>query len=331
MLNVTLCRNSMLLLLGMASASSLLPFSGQTAGAAAPKPMTSIPKNMFLVKPVTRNDAAHNNGGGAGKAELRIGQGRHFSYAKPDGWTVGEDGQFALTLVAPDRKALTIMVGNAGLPLSYPPAQFLHDKLMAMSPMNLQIGPPQPATPVAGFQHAVQFQVSYFAQGVPCRGIAKVNIAPSYDSAVMALTAALSAADQWPGYSGWLPLVADQVAATDGAAFGRRGIMAQNLANSRAYAEAASQYREWSKKTWDQVANDRNRSQDQQNFYRRENLGNVQTYVNPYNTQTTLELPTEYKYFWVDRQGTVLGTNDPLVNPNNGSTGDWRAMPRYKP
>ena len=159
----------------------------------------------------------------------------------------------------------------------------------------------------------------------------QVNIAPAYDSAVMALTAALSEANQWPGYSGWLPLVADQIAATDGAAFGRRGIMAQNLANSRAYAEAASQYREWSKKTWDQVTSDRNRSQDQQNFYRRENLGNVQTYVNPYDTQSPLELPTEYKYFWVDRQGTVLGTNDPSVNPNNGSTGDWRAMPRYKP
>ena len=256
--------------------AALRPLSGQTA---PPRSMpSSIPKNMFLVTPVTRTGSP-----GGVKAELRIGRGSHFSYAKPDGWTVGEDGPFALTLVAPDHKAMTIMVGNAGLPLPYPPGQFVHDKLMAINPMNLRISPPQPATPVAGFQHAYQFEVSYFVQGRPCRGVAKCNIAQAYDSAVMAVTAALSEADQWVGYSSWLPLVADQIAAIDGGAFGRRGIMTQNLANSRAYAEAASQYREWSKRNWEQVTNDRNRSQDQQNFSRRETLGNVQTYVNPYD------------------------------------------------
>jgi hypothetical protein len=33
-----------------------------------------------------------------------------FSYALPEGWRVGEDGQFALTLIAPDNKAITMMV-----------------------------------------------------------------------------------------------------------------------------------------------------------------------------------------------------------------------------
>ena len=56
------------------------------------------------------------------QGELRIGQGRFFSFALPPGWQVGEDGQFGMTLVAPDRQAMTVLVGNAGMPLNQPAA-----------------------------------------------------------------------------------------------------------------------------------------------------------------------------------------------------------------
>lgn len=163
------------------------------------------------------------------------------------------------------------------------------------------------------------------------RGVVKCNVQPAYDSAVMAMTAALSDASQWTGYSSWLPLVADQVSAANGAAFGMRGIMAQNLENSKQYAEAARQYREWSQKNWQQVTDQRNASQDKNNFYLREALGGIQTYVNPYDSRVPLELPNTYQYFWVDRGGNVLGTNDANANPNQGSTGEWKRMTRYKP
>lgn len=65
--------------------------------------------------------------------------------------------------------------------------------------------------------------------GVASRGLAKCHIASAYDSAVMAMTAALSEASQWSFYASWLPTVADQISATNGVAFGRGGIMAQNL------------------------------------------------------------------------------------------------------
>ena len=61
------------------------------------------------------------------------------------------------------------------------------------------------------------------------------------------------------------------------------------------------------------------------------NLGAIQTYVNPYNAGSPLELPTTYQYFWIDRQGNILGTNDPSANPNSGSTGDWKQMQRHRP
>jgi hypothetical protein len=244
---------------------------------------------------------------------------------------VGEDGQFALSLVAPDNKAITVMAGNAGYPPNYNPAQFIYEKLMALQPQNLQIGQPRQVAPAASFAYANQFDVSYVAGGVSCRGVATCNVAPAYDTAVMAMTAALSDASQWDGYSSWLPLVAGQIAATNGAAFGMRGIMAQNLQNSTAYAEAARQYRDWSQRNWQQVTDDRNASEGRKNFHVRENLGAVQTYVNPYDTRTPLELPTTYQYFWVDRQGNILGTNDPSADPNGGSTADWKQMERHRP
>lgn len=279
---------------------------------------------MFPVKPVASGPAPP-------AASLGIGNGQFFSYALPQGWRAGEDGQFALTLVAPDNKAITVMVGNSGLPLNYPPGQFVYEKLMSMRPDNLQIGQPRQAAPIAGFAHAYQFDVSYFMRGAPCRGTVKCHIFPAYDSVVMAMTAALSDASQWPGYASWLPLVAEQISATNGAAFGRRGIMAQNLKNSTAYAEAARQYRDWSQRNWQQVTDDRNASVDRRAYQVRENLGGVQTYANPFGTTAPpVQLPTTYKYYWTDNQGNYLGSDDPSVNPNIGSATEWRQMPRQQ-
>ncbi len=277
------------------------------------------PQGTFLVRPST--SPPHP------AANLTLAHGQFFSYALPQGWRVGEDGQFALTLIAPDNNALTVMVGNAGLPPGYPADQFAYEKLASMQVQALQLGYPQPATPIAGFQQAAAFPVSYLANGVPCEGVAIVHVATAYDTAVYAMTAALSQASQWRGYSTWLPLVAQQIAATNGAAFGRRGIMQQNLANSVAYGEAAARYREWSQKNWQGVTDARGDSVDRRNTEFRENLGAVRTYVNPYDTRVPVELPTTYKYYWVNPQGIYVGTNDPSVNPNVGSTSEWRKLP----
>jgi hypothetical protein len=265
--------------------------------------------------------------GAAPAASLRIGQGRFFSYAMPEGWRVGEDGQFALTLVAPDNNALTVMVGNAGYPPTYPPGQFVYEKLMALQPQNLQIGQPRQARPLGGFGAAYEFDVAYVTRGVPSRGLVRCHIATSYDTAVMVMTAALSEERQWPGYASWLPLVAEQIAATDGAAFGRRGIMAQNLQNSTAYAQAAREYREWSQRNWQQVTDDRTAAVDRRNTGFREALGAVQTYTNPFGAGAAIELPTTFQHYWIDPQGRVLGTDNPRDNPNDGATVEWRRLP----
>jgi hypothetical protein len=233
--------------------------------------------------------------------------------------------------MAPDHKAITMMVGNSGLPVNYPPDRFVYEKLSVTHPENLRIGPPRQTAPIAGFAYAYQFDVTYSVLGAPCRGSVKCHIFTAYDTAVMAMTAALSDASQWQRYASWLPLVADQISATNGAAFGRRGIMAQNLKNSMAYAEAARQYREWSQKNWQGVVNDRDKSVERRNIEGREILGAVQSYADPFGTSAPVELPTTYKYVWKDNQGSYLGSDDPSVNPNTDSPTEWRRMSKQQP
>ena len=262
--------------------------------------------------------------------ELRIGQTAYFSFALPPGWQVGEDGQFALTLVAPDRQAMTVLVGNSGLQPQLPPMRFAWDKLSALRPQNLQFGPAQQVPPPAGFGQAMAFEVSYVVNGQAWRGVARVSVATAYDSATMALSGAFATAEQWPRHAPWLPQVASQVAATNGGAFGQRGIMAQNLRNSTAYANAARDYRQWSQQNWQQVVDQRNNSQDRRNFAVRENLGGVQTFADPYGNTQPRELPLGNKYYWADRQGRIWGSNDPSADPNAGGTGEWRRMERVQ-
>lgn len=288
-------------------------------------PVTPLPPGA------ARANAAPSVTGAPPQEPLGIGRGRFFSFALPPNWRVGEEGQFAITLVAPDERALTLMIGNAGMLPNHPPAQYVRAALSAIRPQDLQIGPPRPARPAAGFSQAVVFEVAYRTARGNAVGLVKVSEAPAYDTKTMVMTAALSAAEQWPGYSTWLPMVAEQVSAHDGAAFGRRGVMQQNLQMSTEFGAAAARYREWSQQNWAGVVAQRNDSVDQRNRAFRENLGGVQTYASPFGATPPVELPTTSRYYWQDRQGRYVGTDDPGADPNVGSTGEWRRMERVRP
>lgn len=259
-------------------------------------------------------------------AQLRFMEGQFFTYALAPGWQVTEDGQFAVVAIAQDQKAVTIMVGNTGMPANYSPGQYIYERLSAAGYQQLSLGQPRQVKPIQGCSNAYEFDYRYLVNGVACRGIARCHLAPSYDMQTMIMTAAASVETQWKNYASWLPDVAALAQAKDGRAFGARGIMEQNIRNSTAYAEAARNYREWSAKNWQAVTDDRNKSVDARNEQFRENIGAVQTYINPYDPGKTIELSTQYKYYWIDQQGKTWGTNDPSENPNTGSTKKWVKM-----
>ncbi len=292
----------------------------------------SIPKNMQLVEPLTtsKKNAMNNSTRQQQPAaeELKIGRGNFFTYALPPGWKVGEDGQFALTLVSSDNKAIIVMVGNSGLMPGYPVQRFIYEKLMSLRPGNLSVSDPVSVSPIGGFQEAYRFQVSYDLPSGKCMGEAVCHVSNYYGGCVMAMTAALSEKEQWSSYASWLPQVSRQISATNGAAFGIRGVMQQNLQNSIAFGEAMKAYRSWSDQKWQEVTDERGKSVDRQNYQFRENLGAINTYANPYNTGSPLELSTQYHYYWIDQQGRVLGSNDPSANPNQGNSSEWRKLQR---
>ncbi|WP_427156959.1 hypothetical protein ACQFX9_16290 [Aliinostoc sp. HNIBRCY26] len=267
-------------------------------------------------------------GSNPGGWEIRRGQ--YFNYVVPNGWRVVEDGQFAVVLSSADNTALTIMVGNSGLPVNYHPGQFVYEKLLAMQPYDLRMSQPRPAKPMTGWAIAHEWDYTSYFNGILYRGVAKCNIVQSYNICTMVMTCAAAYESQWFNYASWLPQVAEQITATNGAAFGVQGIMAQNIEISQTEGQKFREYREWSERTWNEVNHQRHESINRQNFQFRENLGNVNTWTNPYG-YPDVELPTSYNYFWMNRQGQIYGTNNPSENPNVSSTQDWTRMNRYQP
>ncbi len=106
--------------------------------------------------------------------------------------------------------------------------------------------------------------------------------------------------------------------------------MRQPLENPKAFGEALQRYREQSQKTWQGVTEERERSVDRQNEEFRENIANMQLYVNPYDNSTQVELTTPYNYYGMDKQGRILGTDDPNVNPNVKSASEGSRMSPYQ-
>jgi len=286
-----------------------------------------IPEGMYLVEPV-ESEISETPPKKKQEAVLNIERGAFFNFARPEGWQIGENGQYSLSLSAPDGKAIIFMVGNSGLMPDQTPYQYAYQTMMALQPENLRMSQGIAAQPIQGFNYAMGFDVNYYIQGAPCRGYLTCHVQPYYGGSVMAVTGACSDASQWDGYKNWLPMVSEQIAAIDGNAFGMSGLMAQNIENSKSYALAAQNYRAWSSKLQEQVTNNRYQSQDRQNEQFRENIGGVNTWNNPYEQDKNIEIQNKYNYYWMDAQGNILGTDDPGINPNQGSTTEWKAMKR---
>ena len=93
-------------------AAGLPTQQGQQAGAQQQQqnsrtpPQEAASQATFVpVQSVVRGSGGGGSAAGPSAGDLRIGQGKFFSFALPPGWQVGEDGQNALTLHSPDKQA----------------------------------------------------------------------------------------------------------------------------------------------------------------------------------------------------------------------------------
>jgi hypothetical protein len=179
---------------------------------------------------------------------------------------------------------------------------------------------------VLGFPLAWEFDVDYIVSGIPCRGVARCSVAPSYDFCTMVMTWAASEATQWASYASWLPEVAGRVEITHPAAFGASGVAQQNLHNSVLLGEQARRNRDWSERQWAEVTRQRDESQDRQSFDFRQALDGVQRYQNPFDNRP-LDLPTTNTVYWVNlTTGRIVGDPNPTFDPRTASDSNWQPM-----
>jgi hypothetical protein len=91
-----------------------------------------------------------------------------------------------------------------------------------------------------------------------------------------------------------------------------------------------AQHRDEMRRVNQQAYDERQASQDRISFARREVLGGVETYVNPFESRT-VELPSGYRHNWVSDDGQVICTNEEMFDPQSGDRRTWQDMARYRP
>ncbi|WP_026422118.1 hypothetical protein [Actinokineospora inagensis] len=256
--------------------------------------------------------------------------GNYFRFLLPDGWTVQENANM-LCLNSPDQQAAIMTVGLVGLFQPFSPDQFV-DYAMRMQGMPVAAWhsgrpiPPPPGTTAAGL-----FEVTYVIGQVACHAVVVSHVTHGYGQCNASITMAAAQVPSWPAYREWLPDVAAQVAPAGSQTYGAGALARQNLNNSIALGERFHEVNDYSRRQWQGVVDQRWQSDERRNFEFREALGNVDTRVNPYDDNRPIELSTQYRFYWVNRQGEIRGSDDPNYDPRIGSTDDWTTMPRYQP
>lgn len=104
----------------------------------------------------------------------------------------------------------------------------------------------------------------------------------------------------------------------------------RQMDNTKRLGEMWRQYREQASELHRQVYEERQASQDRLNFARREMLGGIETYIDPFESRT-VELPLGFSHYWVSDKGNVIGSNEESFDPRSDSTARWEHMERYRP
>jgi hypothetical protein len=260
--------------------------------------------------------------------DSQLVRGPHFTYLLPRGWTVGEEGNFALVLRSPDSLAGVIVFGQSGLMQPMSPEQFAHSAMTGVMRLaaDVQFGPTRPIQPMPGCTHAAAFETTYTIQGpngpMPIRGMIVCNVAIGYGQCNGVLNLAGADTRHWPSYSGWLPKVAVAAVNTGPDPYGR-ATMAGTISDiNRRDGEADRQHREWSQQLWGQVTADRNNAVDRQNAV----LGPMltgQEWIDGGFGGPPIRRSTTPACIWRSRDGREITSDNPSFDPRTPSDVDW--------
>lgn len=255
-------------------------------------------------------------------------RGSHFVYPLPPGWTVGEEGAFALVLRSPDMMAGIVVIGQSGLMHGMSPEQFAYyemNTVMRLAP-DVRLTLARCIPPMPGYTQAAMFEVTYTLSGpmgmMPMRGIAVANVAIGYAQCNGTLTLAASEIRHWPQYAEWLPEVALAARNVGADAFGSQ-TMAGVISGIAQQDHAANQaYQQWSQQTWQQVTNERNASIDRQQGAMGSTLTGQEWISEGFGGQD-IRRSTTPACIWRSRDGREISSPDPSFDPRHAGDVDW--------
>jgi hypothetical protein len=258
-------------------------------------------------------------------------RGPHFTYLLPRGWTVGEEGNFALVLRSPDLRAGIIVFGQSGLLYAMTPEQYAHQAMMGAMRLapDVQLFQAWPMQPMPGYTHAALLETTYTINGpmgyLPIRGIVMSHVAVGYGQCNGTITIAGAEMTQWESYRPWLPQVAMAALNTGPNPYGSTAMADEIHGMTRREGEAYAAYHAWSQVTWQAVTEARWASQDRQQAAMDPLVTGQQWTDDPYGNQPQRRSTTP-AVIWVSRDGREIASPDPSYDPRTASDNDWRRV-----
>lgn len=298
-----------------------LPFHPPPPGPSGPPPLP--PTHSPFLPPPPPAPAA-----GRGFPPVSLQTGQFFRFAWPQGWQVQENTNM-LCVNAPDGSAALMAVGLVGLMMPFTPDQFLLYAMQLAQLGQVRILQGQPIPPAPGCSSAGMFEVAYGLPGGECQGLIFSHVALGYGQCNGSIAMAAARSQLWNQVRDWLAPLAQQIAPAGPHTFMASTVAAQNLRNSIAEGQHFHAVNDYIQHSQQQTTNERWASDARNQFDFRENLGGVATHYDPFAGRA-LELSPQYTYYWINRQGEVVGSNDPGFDPSHGSTQEWSRMPRTR-
>ncbi len=260
-------------------------------------------------------------------------RGPFFYYPLPQGWIVGEQGNFAFTMNAPNRSAAVWNSGMSGWMYPLTPEVFATEKFVDMcrcvgiTVSNLSVLGSGSIQPLPGYTHAAAMELVCTLTGngtMNMRAAVFSHVANTYNRSDACFTIGFANADMWDSYISWLPAIAAQVVNIGPNPYGRTG-MSMAISEIGIRDNLAFQdYLRWSQQNWAGVQADRDASFNFQHSQNDPTLTGQQWYTNPYGYPAQ-RLASGITH-WMNRDGRVQSSYDPSFDPNTPLDPNWTRM-----
>jgi hypothetical protein len=259
--------------------------------------------------------------------KLNVRQGPNYHHVLPAGWTVGEEGQHALVLRSPDQSASIINFGLSGLFQPMTPQQLAYEMMATRMRLSNDIRflDSSPIRPLPPYANAAIIDLTYSVPGARMRGIVISNVASVYQRTDGMITLVVAKEGLWSAYSDWLPPLAMLAINTGPDPYGRHSLSMTIQKDLQRLNQMASEYRDWSRNIWNDVAQFRARTQERQRQELGPMLTGQQWYNNPYGGPAVRQSSAP-AVIWINPNGDVLPSDNKAFDPRTPTDPNWQRL-----